>query len=50
MGFFGESESFGTKKELEEPVEKMASFTTSLEQQESNNDKKSECVIYYDDV
>lgn len=47
---FEESESFGTKKVLEEPVEKMASYTTSLEQQELNNDKKSEYVIYYDDV
>lgn len=47
---FEESESFGTKKVLEELVEKLASYTTSLEQQELNNDKKSECVIYYDDL
>lgn len=47
---FEESESFGKKKVLEELAEKSTSHTTSLEQQELNNDKKSECVIYYDDV
>lgn len=47
---FEELESFGKKKVLEELAEKLTSHTTSLEQQELNNDKKSECVIYYDDV